>query len=246
LTTPETSKKMESVDKMLARLQKEANTGAIKHVDQSTGEVEAAQFDIIVARDSVNINEFLPFPVFGISSLQAGLQQDIAGFLPAGVSLVAIKFGINFSAAAGATLTNLLGDSQKLILQFLAGAALDTITVTCSSTAYPQFVASTYSDVFRLTKIRYAISNVAITAQYSQQLTFQRKTIFGKLVQNTLTPSAFRKPDDFQTGIVDIDINADVDKETTIWSKISNTAGFSITLSVFVSRVSKFSAPVQL
>ena len=234
---------MDRFDKMLQDARSNASAAGINHLDAPTI-VEAAQFDIIITRVSANIAENLPIPIFGLVALKAGLGQDISQYLPANTTLVAIQFGTTFSSGSGATLTQDLANAQKLTLQYKNGQNLDTITVTCSSTPYPQFAESTMSDVFKLSKIRYSISNVALTAQYSQQLIFKKKTIFGKVIENSLTPTAFRTPQDFQTGVVDIDVNADVDKETAIWTNILSSVGFSVTLSIFVSRSARLNANV--
>lgn len=234
---------MNRIDKLLNDARNLAAETKLNHLDAPTM-VEAAQFDLIITRVSANIAENLPVPVFGLVAIKAGLGQDISQYLPAGTTLVAIQFGTTFSSTTGATLTQDLANAQKLTLQFKNGANLDTITVTCSSTPYPQFAESTMSDVFRLSKIRYSISNTALTAQYSQQLIFKKKTIFGKVIENSLTPTAFRTPQDFQTGVVDIDVNADIDKETAIWTNILSSAGFSVTLSIFVSRSARLNGNI--
>lgn len=231
---------------MLDKLQAEAQRD-LRHLDEpvnrNAGAVEAAQFDIIVKRDSANIGEYLPFPIFGAGALESGLQQEYASYAPSSaIALVAIQFGMKFSKTATGTLVETLANAQKLVLQYHDGAAFDTITVTCTSASYPTFVNATISDVFRLKNIRYSISDITQTDQYSQTLFFTKNTIFGKDISNKLTPASFRSPQDMQTGIVDIQVNADVDKDTVLWHSIKNVSQFKITLSVFVSRTVRFNS----
>lgn len=235
---------MSRFDNMLSQLNAEAQ----KKIHNMEGNVEpqmieAAQFDLIIKRDSANIGEYLPFPIFGAAALKSGLQTEIASYVPSSaVSLVAMQFGLEYQKNASGTLPQLLSNATKLILQFYDGVVFDTVTITCTSVSYPSFVESTLSDVFRLRNIRYSISDTAQSDQYSQSLNFSKKTIFGKQVNNPLTPASFRSPSDFQTGIVDITVNADVDKETVIWHSIKNVSQFRITLSVFVSRTARFNS----
>lgn len=238
---------MNKMEKMLNTLQNEAQKN-LHNMEGNTVKnemVEAAQFDLIIRRDSANIGEYLPFPIFGAAALKSGLQTEIASYVPSSaISLVAVQFGLSYSKTATGTLTETLTNATKLILQFHDGVSADQVTITCTSVSYPSFVESTMSDVFRLKNIRYSISDVSQADQYSQTLFFTKKTIFGKNVSNSLTPASFRSPSDFQTGIVDITVNADVDKDTVIWHKIKNVSGFTITLSVFVSRTARFNSNV--
>lgn len=218
--------------------------GKVNHIDELPS-TEAAQFDVTVTRTGANIAEVLPFPLFGAAALAAGLQGDIANYVASSsTSLVGLLFGTIFSQVTGEVLTIAanLSDAKKLQLEYKKGANQDYLTIQCSTAPYPQFVQSTFSDVFRLERIRMSISDTAQSSQFSNAITYQRKTIFGKEVKNNWNPSSFRRPDQFQSGIVDMDINLNVDKETSLWSSINASSGLVITYSLFVSRVSKFGA----
>lgn len=229
----------------LERLNAAANAG-INHLDPANvpdGQIEAAQFDIIVTRLTAAIAEVLPFPLFGAATLESGLQQDVGNYLASSnTSLVGIQYGMAFIGSGDETITPVLSSSNKLRLQYKNGSDLDIIEITCTSVPYPQFVQSTFSDIFTLNKIRMTISDSSLVNQFSQQMVFTRKSIFGKFVSNPLTATAFSSPFQLRTDIVDVNVNDNVDKETAIWCKILATADFSITYSVFVQKYTKLSA----
>lgn len=234
----------------LARLQSEAEMN-ISHLDEQgapqmnvdNGQVEAAQFDVIVKRLTANIDEVLPVPLFGAANLESGLQNSIGSYLESSAtSLVAIQYGNVFISTGDETMTPNLTASNKLRLQFKNGANLDIVEVTCTSVPYPQFVMSTFSDIFTLSKMRITISDGTKTEQFSNAMEFTRKSIFGKALQNPLGATAFSSPFQQRTDIIDVNISDNVDKESTVWTSIIPIEGFKVTYSIFVQRFSKLSA----
>ena len=231
----------------LKRLQDAANNG-ISHLDPAPaaindGAVEAAQFDVIVHRLTANIAEVLPVPLFGAANLESGLQGDVQNYLASSATaLVGIQYGNVFIGTGDETITPNLVSSNKLRLQFKNGADLDVIEITCTSVPYPQFVMSTFSDIFTLSKLRVTIGDATKTNQFSQRMVFTRKSIFGKAMQNPLGATAFSSPFQLRTDIVDVNVNDNVDKESTIWTGILAEVGFTVTYSVFVQRFVKLSS----
>lgn len=225
---------------------KDAANGGINHLDPATvsdGVVEAAQFDVIVERLTANIAEVLPVPLFGAANLESGLQGDISNYLASSAtSLVGIQYGNVFIGTGDETITANLTASNKLRLQYKNGNALDIIEVTCTSVPYPQFVISTFADIFTLSKLRVTISDATKVNQFSQRMVFTRKSIFGKAMQNPLGATAFSSPFQLRTDIVDVNVNDNIDKESTIWTGIIAEAAFQITYSVFVQRFVKLSS----
>ena len=225
-------------------------SGFVAHMDDvNAGNNDVAQFDILITRNTANIAGVLPFPIFGAAALASGLQNDLANYLPnASTSLIALQYGDIYMDVTGEvpTIVPNLSEAKKLRLEYKNGANKDVVEITCNTIAYPEFVNSTVSDVFELSKIRMSLSDSTQSAQFSQSIKYARRTIFGKKTENSFAPSAFRTPDQFQSGIVDILVGAGVDKETALWGNILGVAGFTITLSLFVSKVSKFNVNSQL
>lgn len=200
--------------------------------DQSPGNVlAAATFNITVTRDSVNIAEDLPFVLFGPQDYQNGYRNIIGGIIPLG---------------AGTVLTSVRGGESdslpnSVVFTYTNGANVDTVTVACGTYPYPSFLASTLNDLLRLSKMRLSLSNATLTRQYDLDIVTVSNSPFGKGVTNRVTPSTFKSPEQFQSGIVDLDAVFEVDKETSVAGRIINTAGFTVGIPMFVE---KFMRPI--
>lgn len=200
--------------------------------DQSPGNtLAAATFNITVTRDTATIAGDLPFVLFGPQDFQNGYRNIIGGTvpMPAGVQLTSVTGG----EAAG------LPDS--VVFEYGDGVNSDTVTVKCGTYPYPAFLQSTLNDLLRLSKVRLALSNATLVRQYDLDIVSVSNSPFGKGVTNRITPSTFKSPEQFQSGIVDLDAVFEVDKETSLAGRIIDTAGFTIGIPMFVE---KFMRPI--
>jgi len=127
------------------------------------------------------------------------------------------------------------------------GANTDNIDITCNQVPYPTFLDATGNDVFRISNIRYILTNPADTIQYTQLFSFKTKTLFGKDAGNAVSVNAYKKPEQFQAGVIDIPVNADIDKETYILLNMATGASaypFSVQISVFVEKFARIDADI--
>lgn len=193
--------------------------------------LDRAQFDINITRNTAAIPQPLQIALFGTTHLRSGYSQFIVN--PAGVTNTVVG-GLNTPTA---------GTTDRIRFSFTDTVpATDYIDITCNQVPYPVFLEALSADIFRISNIRYRLVNNANTIQFSMAHKFQSKSLFGKGSDDDLNVGAYLKPEQFQTGVIDIPIAADVDKETMLIANVSNLAvayPFTFTLSVFVERFDK-------
>ena len=183
-----------------------------------------AQFDIKITRITNTITETLPVAIFGAMADFNDYNRVLNPLLPAGVTL------------------SILREPNKYRFKFQSGSNIDFIEVECQQTPYPSLVKASQFDLLKVAGVRYSISNASNTSQFSNSIIIDERSIFGAKKQNEITPSSFVSPDQFQSGIVDIPQAFETDKETTIITSIGNFSNFSITLSMFVAKWTKYNA----
>lgn len=192
--------------------------------------LDRAQFDINITRNTAAIAQPLQVALFGTTHLRSGYSQFIIN--PAGVTNTVVG-GLNTPTA---------GTTDRIRFTYTDGVGTDFIDITCNQVPYPVFLEALSADIFRISNIRYRLVNNANTIQFSQAHKFQSKSLFGKGSDDDLNVGAYLKPEQFQTGVIDIPIAADVDKETMLMAYVSQLAvayPFTFTLSVFVEKFDK-------
>ena len=183
-----------------------------------------AQFDIRILRTTNTIAAALPVAIFGALADANDYQQILTPFLPAGTAVEIVR------------------RANRYIFRYTQDANIDIIEVDCQQTPYPSLVRASQFDLLKVAGIRYSLSNSANTAQYQNAIVLDERSIFGAKKQNEITPSSYVSPDQFQSGIVDIPQSFETDKETTIVTSIGNFANFSVNLSMFVAKWTKYNA----
>ena len=197
------------------------------------GATEAANFTLQVRRhvQTTPIVGALPFAMFGASVAINGYRRLITSLIPVGVNLALVARG-EFN----------LAPENVIFYYYTFGGQNEQILVSCPQTPYPQLLDSTITDNFKASKIRYSLTEVGgnAVAQYSQPVTIWRTTMFGRNTSDTLDLTTYRKPNDFQSGIVDVEGSINIDKEMALTHLIINnpTVGvdFGFNWSMFVEK----------
>lgn len=203
-----------------------ANSGqgmAMLTGNENTRAKMAAQFDITITRVTANIVENLPFVLFAPQDAENGYRSIISN-LPAGVVLTRVRYGENS------------GFANSLVFTYTSATGSDDVVVTCNQYPYPSFLNSLAVDMFKLSKMRYGISIAASQTQYDNPFLFVTRSMFGKVLSNNLSVASFKSPNQFQQDKIDIDGTFDLDKETGVLNSIIPTAGFRVTMSMFVEK----------
>lgn len=190
-----------------------------------------AQFDIVITRLTSNIDFDLPFILFAQMHVYSNYQQMINQYLPAGVTLESIAF---FATGAVA-------------FKFTTGGAapnVDYVYVTCNQVPYSTFLAATASDMLVVEKNRYSIADTAYRINYDKGYKLTKKGIFGKFEEEDITVNSYINPQQFQSGIIDVDVIFGIDKERGLLHFMApNPAGaaapISVQFSMFVSAFRK-------
>lgn len=212
----------------------DAVTGVQSANNDNRGIGEKATFDIKVQRLTAAIAAELPFMIFGGMYAQSGYVDF--GLAPAGMTLL-VRSGISHGVVED---SSLYGVTDFIFTQ---GANTDIVRVTSGAAAsYPALLAATASDVFVLNNIRVSLSDATLVSQYNTSLAAVKKTIFGRTVENDLSQATFKKPEQFQSGIIDIPVKIGIDKESALRGAIIATAGFQVTYSIAVERFERFNA----
>lgn len=192
----------------------------------NTEERAVAQFDITAKRLTANIPQDLPFVLFGFLDFQSS-YNGILNTLASGLTLV-VDGGVH--------------DGQPEKVRFIftdAFANTDTIEITCNQTSYPTFLFGTSDDYFRLFKIRYSISDVLAQDQFAKECKVINRTMFGLKNENSISITASKSPEQFQSTIVDLNYEIEVDKQTNIKHILRQQANFSVTFSMFVEKFNR-------
>lgn len=223
--------------KRLAKTRMATNRGNTKNISLIQGVGLAAQFDILIKRVTNDIvvsgnKQALPIALFGASQIASAYRLQLLPLVPAGVTIQQVAFGNQ----AGFT------NSEKVIFFFTDGVHTDSVQITCQQVEYSNFIqAMQGNDMFKLSKIRMTLNDTSSLGldQFSNAIQIVRKSLFGKLEQDSINPASYKKPEQFQSGIVDLKATIDVDKETSLLMLIQPILGFQVTLSAFVEKYNK-------
>lgn len=196
----------------------------------------------------------LAFFLFGIGDFNGGYKK-IKGQLP----LANWTYGNPFIYGAGGYAATTLGALDATALaQLQVGDLVIVNTATnggvtyaalvivrCTNVSYGTLISSLMSDTFIANRIRYIQNDTSAAGltQYNNAINWYKLSLFGKLESDNLTPTSMKSPDQFQSGIIDINITKTINKEVAFGSYLNYDA-VSIQWSVFVKAINKL--PVSL
>jgi hypothetical protein len=197
-----------------------------------------AEFDITITRLtsavlSGGVAAVLPVPIFGAADFQSAYNQ-VLNTLPVGVSISGIAL--------------VAGNCQ---ITYTDGTHSDIVVISCSQYPYASFLYSMYTNLFRIGAIRYTVFDTTQLTQYNNQFQIIKRGMFGTDKRDKINVLSYKKPEQFQNGIVDIGTvgnmlpdarMVNIDQETTLVIGCNASAGFSFNLSMFLSAYSKHNA----
>jgi hypothetical protein len=192
----------------------------------------------------------LPAYVFGQSDFSVGYASLRRSFpLTAWVHGQPFIFGHGFftdGAPLDAFVTaNLaLGDLVIPFTSILPGAGTTTVAlvvIRCTQVPYGTLLEALSSDRFVMNMIRYVIPDLTTVAQYSNNIGIFKETLFGKIDSDYVSPNSFKKPEQLQTGIIDIPLKKGIDKSIALATYV-NYLCIELSWSIFVNAVRKLSA----
>lgn len=185
----------------------------------------AADFGITVTRLTNNLNMALPVPIFGPQSAETAYQQVLN--LPAGVTVSSCVYGSN------------AGQPDKLVITYTDGDVSDVVEVTCNMMPYPGFLKACQTNRYQMSKLRFAVSNTA-NAQTQFQVTMRPffETNFGDVRYSRIALGGNITPEQFQTGIIDVNRTINITPEQGLIVPVVKNAGASqgFTITGFVTQ----------
>lgn len=216
-----------AVREALVRAARDNNKQGAIRVGGGLDPVAAAQFNITVTRNSNNIAQTLPVAIFGAADANNGYANVLNANLGTGTTISSVNLGT----------ANGTAQANNVTITYVNGANTDTVSISSDTYPYTSLLDATRTDMFKMSKVRYSISDATQLAQFNQGFTFLSNSMFGSRNSNNVSVGAYRSPEQFQTAIIDLNGEFDIDKETSIVTGIIQTAGvFSFTISAFVQK----------
>lgn len=189
----------------------------------------SAQFDIKIEAwtgTSTAIGTVNQFVLFGAAQLITGYYEQFS------TRPTSVAWGGNGSYT----------NANKIVITHASN--LGVVNIYCDTVNYPAFVQSLMVDRIVISRIRASVSDTTAAGVQTlqQSLYIKDRSLFGKETSNMLSISAYRVPEQFQTGIVDIPCNIEISKTTYLQGNIVQTLAYSsasaltqtLTLSMFV------------
>lgn len=142
-----------------------------------------------------------------------------------------------------ATVTAQLRKGDLVIpVYFDAGATtyVGLTVVRCTQVAYGTLLDALNSDRFVMNMLRYVMADTSAIglAQYNNNIQILKQSLFGKFDSDFVSPTSFKMPEQFQTGIIDIPVQKGIDKQVALAMYINYDA-VTVQWSLFVQTVDK-------
>lgn len=191
--------------------------------------------------------------MFAQSDLSAGFKKSIQQFpltggwaygnpFVYGRDVATCAFG-NFDSTVTAQLE--IGDVVIPAVATTSGPVytVGLVILRCPQVGYAKLVDSLSSDRFWINNVRYVLTDTSAAGllQYDNSLKVQKQSLFGLFNENEVSPTAYKQPQQFQAGIVDVPIDQGVDKNVAMNTYI-NYDSVAQKLSFFVRNFDRLQA----
>ena len=175
-----------------------ANTGTVTGNIYAHGNISGNTFDIQIKRETITIPAVLNVPIF------AGMYKE---------SMYNVLIS-QFSGEARITSVALDSATGGLRYTYTHGAKSDTVLVTCNQIPYAVLLDASKFDRMKIGFVRYTLNNAANVGQFGELFGYVSKSTFGRNASDTINVPSYKRPDQFQNGIVDVPFSFDVDKQS--------------------------------
>jgi hypothetical protein len=180
------------------------------------------QFDLKIFRNSNNIAQALPVPLFGILELERSYRNVLTPLL-----------------TGGTVITSVVNTDGSLVITYTNGSNTDTVTITCAQNSYASVIRATLMNKIDIKALKLVVPTDDYITEFDQPLQWTVRSMFGKIKsQDTVTPTSLIDIDQQIKRIVDIgkptDPNAHfltVDSETTFFVTLNqNLPSYAISI----------------
>jgi len=186
--------------------------------------------------------------IFGYADFQAGFGKGQsllpvtvwayeAPFAYKGVGTGTTSFG-NIDSTVRAFLQ--VGDVVQPFTATTAGPITTAafVVMRLSNGYYANMLNALASDTFGINKVRYQLTDPTLLGQFNNPIQLINISLFGAAKTDNVDPTAYKQPQQFQAGIIDIGINQLFYKAIG-WGIYVNYDSVSFTLSVFVNKTTR-------
>lgn len=202
-------------------------------------------FSLVVRRLSATITEDLPCPLFGYFDSLAAWAKVLNQQLPAGVTVGAFQNGIltltSDPVKFAAFITAAWNKTQTVRIAFTQGVNIDIVEISCTENPYPILLQASALNNMLINGIRIRVNDTSMQDQLSVSIKPYRRTLLGKTSDDSTPLDTFFSPMQFQTGIIDYEVNTPIDGETTMCFDLIQAA-VTVNMSVFVNNSNRWNA----
>lgn len=210
--------------------------------------------NIAAAALAASLKTFVSAFIFGYSDGQSGYAKA-RQLMPVGGTATTWNYDTMFTygvTPAQATVNNVitlcdatakaflqLGDVVFPFYSSTAGPVYSValVIVRLSNGFYANLLNSLGSDTFQTNLIRYQMDSTLV-AQFSNPINLINQSLFGATKNDTIDATAYKQPQQYQAGIVDMGIGQTIYKSVG-WATYVNYDCVLFTLSVFVKRTDR-------
>lgn len=133
--------------------------------------------------------------------------------------------------------------SGDLVLTFYIDDTVNYVALTvirCTQVGYATLLDALSSDMFTMNMIRYVMADTTSVglAQYNNNITVIKLSLFGKFDSDFVSPNSFKIPEQQQDGIIDIPLVKGIDKQVAVATDINYNVT-NVQWSLFVRSVNK-------
>jgi hypothetical protein len=204
----------------------------------------AAILDFKVTRNQIATGETVPVVLFGGAMLMDRYTGAL-GAANAVPSAITAKTVILNPLQNDTVAPN--SDGRFGFFGYTKGANTDYSTVECQQVPYAQFLAGTMTDAFRLTRLRFTLTDTSAAglAQLNQTLQYVQISSFGTRKSINVPLGSMKSPQNFQSGIVDIPVTLEFDKESCLIIPVIPVLT-TFTVTAFIEKIAKLNAQTEL
>lgn len=227
--------------------------GEAPFTDQFTIQVQIKYFtvaagvytNVAAAAIQAALKTFIAAPIFGFSDAQAGYAK-FKSLLPVNVWLYEAPFvygrdypRTSFGALDATALAFLqFGDMVQPFTSTTGGVnTVGLVIVRLVNGYYANLLNSLSSDIFQTNLIRYQMDSTLV-AQFNNPIQLINQSLFGAAKTDNIDPTAYKQPQQFQAGIIDIKVFQTIYKAIG-WGTYVNYDCILFTLSVFVRKTDR-------
>lgn len=222
----------------------------VKYFSVSAGAFTARTAAYMLANaPTLATDSSLAFFTFGLNDFNSGFKK-LRGQAPLPVWAYANPFFYGpgqytitpFGVLDATALAQLQLGDQVIVCSATVSSVnyIALVIVRSPNVGYGTIFSALYSDQFVMNRLRYIQNDTSAAGltQYNNAINWINLSLFGKMATDNVTVTSMKSPDQFQAGIIDLNFQKNMNKETAFWSYLNYDA-VNLQWSFFVQTVAK-------